>query len=61
VGTVEAALGVRDAMKVTAEVGSWTAAEISDVRAAFVSFGCCGVAEPVADLVKLGLLDPDVS
>jgi hypothetical protein len=32
-------------------------ADVAAVRAAFVSFGCCGVQDPVADLVTLGLLD----
>lgn len=54
---VRAALATRDPAAVTAEISSWTAAEVADARAAFVSFGCCGVDEPVADLVKLGLLD----
>jgi hypothetical protein len=57
VDAVSAALAVRDAAVVAAEVSSWTAAEVADVRAAFVSFGCCGVEEPVTDLVKLGLVE----
>jgi hypothetical protein len=57
VAAVESALASRDADEVTAQVNAWTAAEVSAVRAAFVSFGCCGVEEPVADLAKLGLLD----
>jgi len=31
------------------------------VRAAFVSFGCCGVTDPVDGLVGLGLLRPEVA
>jgi hypothetical protein len=58
-GVVESALASRDADAVTAEINSWAAGEIADVRAAFVSFGCCAVEEPVADLVKLGLLDAE--
>jgi hypothetical protein len=30
------------------------------VRSTFVSFGCCGVTEPVDDLVSLGLVEPGV-
>jgi hypothetical protein len=30
------------------------------VRAAFSSFGCCGVTDPLDDLVGLGLLVPGV-
>jgi hypothetical protein len=33
-------------------------APVAAVRRAFVSFGCCGVTDPVQDLVTLGLLDP---
>jgi hypothetical protein len=56
---VESALASRDADAIAAEVSAWTSGEVADVRAAFVSFGCCGVEEPVADLVKLGLLDAE--
>lgn len=35
---------------------SWSAADTSAARATFVSFGCCGVTDPVDDLVRLGLL-----
>lgn len=58
---VLAALRERDPTAVTAEVESWTATEVSEVRSGFVSFGCCGVDEPVADLVKLGLFDGGAS
>ena len=34
-------------------------ADVRAVRGAFVSFGCCGVTDPVDDLVALGLLSPD--
>ncbi len=54
---VLAALRERDSAAVAAEVESWTATEVRDVRRGFVSFGCCGVDEPVADLLALGLLD----
>jgi hypothetical protein len=34
-------------------------ADVASVRRSFVSFGCCGVTDPVDDLVALGLLDGD--
>jgi hypothetical protein len=55
--TVAAVLAVRDRQAVAAEVASWSAAEAADVRAAFVSFGCCGVEDPVTELVTLRLLE----
>ena len=39
-----------------AAVRSWTPERGARARAIFTSFGACGVAEPVADLVTLGLL-----
>jgi hypothetical protein len=33
----------------------------SSTRQAFLSFGCCGVSEPIDDLVDLNLLDPTVA
>lgn len=37
-------------------VGSWTDDDATRVRRRFVSFGCCGVLDPIADLTTLGLL-----
>lgn len=39
-------------------VGAWSAADITKVRRRFRSFGCCGVTDPIDDLVTLGLLAP---
>lgn len=50
------AVAERRADAVAAEVGSWSPAEVGNARAGFRSFGCCGVEDPVADLVALGLL-----
>jgi hypothetical protein len=47
----------RSAETVAHEVRSWSPDEGRAVRTAFVSFGCCGVRDPVDDLVALGLLD----
>lgn len=51
------ALTERDAEPLVRAVRAWSTDEASGVRAAFVSFGCCGVEEPIADLVALGLLE----
>lgn len=40
-------------------LGAWTDAQVQRVRRQFCGFGCCGVEEPVADLVTLGLLAPE--
>lgn len=37
-------------------LGVLAGADVAAVRGAFVSFGCCGVQDPVADLVALGLM-----
>lgn len=36
-------------------VGSWDATDVAKVRRRFHSFGCCGVTDPINDLVTLGL------
>jgi hypothetical protein len=56
---VLAALAEREAQPLVQSVRSWSSDEARSVRAAFVSFGCCGVEEPVADLVALGLLEKE--
>lgn len=50
------ALAVRDSEIVVPEVAGWSPDEIVAVRSVFLSFGCCGVAEPLSDLRTLGLL-----
>jgi hypothetical protein len=53
-------LADRDAQRVAAEVATLDQATVTLVRRAFSSFGCCGVTDPLTDLVTLGLLDrPD--
>jgi hypothetical protein len=37
-------------------ITSWTEAEAARVRRRFRSFGCCGVLDPITDLVSLGLV-----
>ncbi len=55
--SVLAAVAERDTETVASEVRSWSPPDAGRVREAFVSFGCCGLEEPVSDLVRLGLLD----
>lgn len=52
-------LADRDAVALAAEAASWPVAEAQAVRRAFVSFGCCGVEDPVGDLAALGLVRLD--
>lgn len=35
---------------------AWDVGTCADVRDAFLSFGCCGVTDPIDDLARLGLL-----
>jgi hypothetical protein len=46
----------RDPDVVQQVVGSWSTADMHSARDTFVSFGCCGVTDPVSDLVGLGLI-----
>jgi hypothetical protein len=55
---VAEALAIRDPNALAAQVQSWPAAQAVAVRSSFVSFGCCGVEDPIRDLVELGLIDP---
>ena len=40
-----------------AAIGAWSDATVARVRRRFRSFGCCGVLDPVRDLVALGLVE----
>jgi hypothetical protein len=53
-----ALLADRDAGKVATAAARLDDTTIGRVREAFVSFGCCGVTDPLIDLVTLGLLEP---
>ncbi len=53
---VVAALADRDATTVSQSVAAWTPAQVDAVRRTFISFGCCGVEDPIGDLVALGLV-----
>jgi hypothetical protein len=51
-----ALLADRDARRVAGAVAALDDATVGRVREAFSSFGCCGVTDPLTDLVTLGLL-----
>jgi hypothetical protein len=53
---VAEALASRDTVAVVDEVRSWSADDGLRVRASFTSFGCCGVEDPIRDLLELGLI-----
>ncbi len=55
-GQMARLLAERDAAPL---LGILAGADVAAARRAFVSFGCCGVQDPVADLVALGLTDDD--
>lgn len=57
-GLVAATLATRDSGVVLARMSELPPDRLLAARRWFVSFGCCGVEEPVADLVALGLVDP---
>ncbi|MFT4164216.1 MAG: hypothetical protein QM650_03140 [Microlunatus sp.] len=58
-GTDQAAelLRLNDPGRIYAAFEDWDDATSARVRRRFRSFGCCGVTDPVQDLVTLGLLD----
>ncbi len=49
-------LARRAATTLVDAVRGWSTDEVAAVRRSFVSFGCCGVGDPVDDLVALGLV-----
>lgn len=53
-----ATLGIKDPAPLAALVRGLTEQEGLDLRARFTSFGCCGVLDPIGDLVELGLIRP---
>jgi hypothetical protein len=56
---VAEALAERDSALLVKEVRSWTKAEGEAVRSRFLSFGCCGVEEPLGELRALGVLEDE--
>lgn len=50
-------LATRDTAVVLARLGKLSAERLLAARRGFVSFGCCGVEEPIDDLVGLGLVE----
>ncbi len=55
-GALAATLSMRDKGQVVAQLSELPGERIVAARRRFVSFGCCGVEEPVGDLVSLGLV-----
>lgn len=49
-------LRVEDPHRITAALATWDEPAVARVRRRFRGFGCCGVTDPVDDLVDLGLL-----
>jgi hypothetical protein len=54
---VEVVLAEKSPARLTSAIRRMSEADAAVVRAFFSSFGCCGVTDPVDDLVGLGLLD----
>ena len=52
----EAQLRIDDRDRIAAAIGTWDETSQQRVRRRLRSFGCCGVSDPVTDLVDLGLL-----
>ncbi|OFS07658.1 hypothetical protein HMPREF3099_10110 [Kytococcus sp. HMSC28H12] len=55
---VAAALAERDARAVADTVLALDSGAVEGVRAAWTSFGCCGVTDPLTEAAELGVLDP---
>ena len=55
-GTLIELLSERDPDRVLATVRGWSAGDVARLREAFVSFGCCGVRDPIREAAHLGLL-----
>lgn len=51
-----AILEIQDGPALAALLTGLTAAEVQSLRSRFVSFGCCGVLDPLNDLADLGLI-----
>lgn len=54
---VAVVLSETSAARLASAVRRMSEADVAVLRAFFASFGCCGVTDPVEDLVSLGLLD----
>jgi hypothetical protein len=52
-------LADRDAVSLASRVRAWSPDVVSAVRQGFRSFGCCGVEDPIADAVSLGLVSQE--
>ena len=54
---VAAVLAQREPGPLVEFLEAWDEPTCTDVRRAFLSFGCCGVTDPIDDLVAAGVLD----
>ncbi len=52
-------LACRDVDGLVVRVRGWSLDDVVAVRQSFVSFGCCGVGDPIGDLTALGLVDEE--
>ncbi len=57
----EAQLRRTDAATMAAELRGWSPSDAARARSVFTSFGTCDIADPVHDLVRLGLLPERIS
>jgi hypothetical protein len=57
--TVVEALTLSESAPLVAEVRDLAREQATEMRRRFVSFGCCGVEDPIGDLVGLGLVNPE--
>jgi hypothetical protein len=56
---VRGLLGERSPARLAGAVADLAASQVAELRGRFRSFGCCGVEDPITDLVQLGLVDPE--
>jgi hypothetical protein len=57
IDAVALALDERDSDPLVVAITSWSYADAVHARRLFLSFGCCGVTDPIDDLIALGLID----
>lgn len=59
---IASSLAVRDGARIVAELSGLGGVDVAALRRRFRSFGTCSIADPLADLTALGLIDgPDRS
>lgn len=58
---IEAVLAERDPLAIVPVVAGWKPAAAQRIRQTLVSYGCCGVTDPLRELADLGLLPHDLA